>query len=120
MRSHLVLVSLLLVVVACGGSDAPPPAPARQPTPLDLATTGTITGQVRFEGTPPPMKDIRFGSFAECAAQHPGGPVDVGDALIHDGRVQNAFVYIADGLGNRVFAIPETAVEIDQQGCLYV
>jgi plastocyanin len=119
MRWRLALASLLLGLSACGGGDAPPPAPPRQPTPLDLATTGTITGQVRFEGTPPPMKEIRFGSFAECAAQHPG-PVDSGDALVHDGLVQNAFVYIADGLGNRVFAIPETAVEIDQRGCLYV
>jgi hypothetical protein len=33
------------------------------------------------------MKEIRFGSFAECAAQHPG-PVDSGDALIHDGLVR--------------------------------
>lgn len=119
MRWRLALASLLLVLSACGGSDAPPPAPPRQPTPLVLATTGTISGQVRFEGTPPPMKEIRFGSFAECAAQHPG-PVDGGDALVHDGLVQNAFVYIADGLGNRVFTIPDTAVEIDQRGCLYV
>jgi len=119
MRRPLAVVSLVLALVACGGSDTPPPAPARQPTPLDLATTGTITGQVRFEGTPPPMKEIRFGSFAECSAQHPG-PVDSGDAIVHDGLVQNAFVYIADGLGNRVFAIPDTTVEIDQRGCLYV
>jgi plastocyanin len=119
MRCHLALVSLLLALVACGGSDAPPPAPVRQPTPLDLATTGTISGQVRFEGTPPPMKEIRFGSFAECSTQHPGA-VYADDALVHDGKVQNAFVYIADGLGNRVFAIPDTTVEIDQRGCLYV
>ena len=119
MRCHLAAASLLLVIVACGGNDAPPPAPVRQPTPLDLATTGTITGQVRFEGTPPPMKEIRFGSFAECSTQHPG-PVYSDDALVHDGRVQNAFVYVSAGLGDRVFAIPEAAVEIDQRGCLYV
>jgi plastocyanin len=73
---------------------------------------------VRFEGTPPAMREIRFGGFAECAAQHQG-PVYTGDVLVQDGRVQNAFVYIASGLGERVFAIPAGAVEIDQKGCLY-
>jgi len=120
MRRALAAVSLSLVLAACDrGGDVPPPPPSRQPTPLDMATTGTIGGQVRFDGTPPPMKEIRFGSFAECATQHPG-PVYNGDALVHDGRVQNAFVYVSAGLGDRVFAIPDAAVEIDQRGCLYV
>ena len=113
-------IRLLLVCVlatACGGGE-PPPLPLRQPTPLDAATTGTIHGQVRLDGTPPPMQDVRFGSFAECAAQH-RGPVPVGDVLVHDGLVENAFVYIQSGLGERVFAIPTTPVEIDQKGCLY-
>jgi plastocyanin len=108
---------LLVAVVACGGGE-PPPAPVRQPTPLDLATTGTISGTVRLTGTPPAMKEIRFGGFAECAAQH-AGPVFAGDVLVQNGLVQNAFVYVQDGLGERVFAIPATAVEIDQKGCLY-
>lgn len=111
--------AVLLAVLALGcGGDAPPPPPPRQPTPLDLTTTGTITGRVRLDGTPPAMKEIRFGSFAECAAQH-AGPVSVGDVLVRDGQVQNAFVYIQSGLGERVFVIPEAPVEIDQTGCLY-
>lgn len=112
------VASLLALAVGCAGGDAPP-APARQPTPLDLATTGTIAGSVRFDGTPPAMQPVRFGSFAECAAQHPG-PVLANDALVRDGRVENAFVYVSDGLGDRVFAIPDAAVEMDQQGCLFV
>src|SRR5215468_9528658 len=101
MRRTLAAASLLLALAACGGGgDVPPPPPPRQPTPLDLATTGTISGQVRFDGTPPAMKEVVFGSFAECAMQHQG-PVFSGDALVHDGLVENAFVYIADGLGNR-------------------
>lgn len=64
------------------------------------------------------MKEIRFGSFAECAVQHPE-PAYGGDVLVRDGRVQNAFVYIQSGLGERVFAIPGEPVEIDQTGCLY-
>jgi plastocyanin len=117
-RRAVLLLSLATVVGAgCGGGEPPPPPP-RQPTPLDLATTGTIGGTVRVTGTPPAMKEIRFGSFAECAAQH-SGTVYAGDVLVRDGLVQNAFVYVADGLGQRVFAIPGAPVEIDQRGCLY-
>jgi plastocyanin len=112
------LALVIATAVACGGGGEPPPPPARQPTPLDAATTGTIRGQVRFDGTPPAMTELRFGSFAECAAQH-RGPVYTGDVLVQNGHVQNAFVYLQSGLGDRVFAIPTTAVEIDQKGCLY-
>lgn len=115
-RHAFALLALLALVVACGGaSDAPP---RRTPTPLDPATTGRIAGTVRFTGAVPPMQEISFGSFAECAAVH-DGPVYTNDALVRDGRVQNALVYVRDGLGERVFAVPETPVEIDQRGCLY-
>jgi len=37
-----------------------------------------------------------------------------------DPKVENAFVYVQDGLGDRVFAIPTTPVEIDQKGFVKV
>jgi len=114
------LAITLGIVVSCGGGgqrDASGP-PARTPTPLDPATTGVIEGEVRFEGTPPERREVRFGSFAECLAQHEG-PVFADDVLVANGRVQNAFVYVADGLGERVFAIPAEPVTIDQHGCLF-
>ena len=106
---------MLVLTVACG--ETSPPA-ARTPTPLDRTTTGTIAGEVRVEGAVPAMADVRFGSFGECASQHPG-PVAVGDLLVHDGKLANAFVWLKDGLGDRVFAIPEVPVIVDQVGCLY-
>jgi plastocyanin len=121
MSRRRVAASLLLVTViaaGCGGSSEPPSLPQRQPTPLDLATTGSISGHVRLTGTRPAMKELRFGGFAECAAQHQG-PAYAGDVLVQDGRVQNAFIYIQSGLGERVFAIPTAGIEIDQTGCLY-
>ena len=33
--------------------------------------------------------------------------------------LQNAFVYVKDGLGNRTFPVPKTPVVLDQQGCKY-
>jgi plastocyanin len=106
----------LLVLAGCGREGACPSA--RPATPLDHATTGTITGEIHFEGTPPAMKPLAFGSDAVCAAQHPA-PVPAGDALIRDGRVENVFVYLKEGLGDRAFAVPSAPVVIDQRGCLY-
>jgi plastocyanin len=116
-RSRRIALGLVVALGAgCGGDREA--VPHRQPTPLDLTTTGTIAGTVRFEGTVPAMAQINFGSFAECAAAH-DGPVFTNDALVHDGLVENAIVWIASGLGDRVFAVPTTPVEIDQRGCLY-
>src|SRR5262245_55365384 len=109
-RRGTLLVLALGLVGACGG-DAPPPA--RTPTPLDRTTTGTIAGEVRLDGPVPPMADVRFGGFAECASQHPG-PEPAGDLLVRDGTLQNAFVYVKDGLGDRVFAMPTEPVVVDQ------
>lgn len=118
MRWRVALLAPLpfVAAIACGGGQEA--APRREPTPLDASTTGTIRGTVRFDGPVPAMSEISFGSFAECAAVH-DGPVLTNDALVHDGTIENAIVYIADGLGDRVFAIPEQPVHIDQRGCLY-
>jgi plastocyanin len=106
------------VVLLAACSTEPPPAPTRTATPLDRTTTGAITGTVTVQGAVPAMPPVNFGSFAECSSQH-RGPVPIGNMLVQDGKVENAFVWLKDGLGDRVFAIPETPVEIDQRGCLY-
>ncbi len=110
------LVTFVIVVVGCGGGDTG--TPARQATPLDASTTGTIVADVRVDGTVPPMQELRMSGFAECSGQHQG-PVLAGDMLAKDGKVQNAFVYLKDGLGDRVFAVPTDPVVIDQKGCQY-
>jgi plastocyanin len=116
----LVLATVIGSVIGAGlgcGGDAPPPP--REPTPLDQSTTGTISGAVSYVGAAPTMGTLNFGSFHECSAAHQGA-VATGDALVRDGTVQNAFVWIAKGLEDRVFAVPTEPVVIDQQGCLYV
>lgn len=114
-RSWAGALAGLALLAACSG-DAPPAR--RTPTPLDHATTGTIAGDVRVDGPVPPITEVVFGSFGECASQHQG-PVPTGDVLVHDGKLENAFVYVKTGLGDRVFAIPDVPVEVDQAGCLY-
>jgi hypothetical protein len=112
-----VLALGLCALGACGRGQSPCDTP-RVPTPLDPSTAGTIAGVVSFTGPAPPMKTLPLGGDPACAAQH-AGPVLAGDALVHDGRVENAFVYIMEGLGDRTFAVPTNPVTIDQIGCVY-
>ena len=105
-----------LLLVACGGGDGG--GPERAVTPLDRSTTGTLTGTVTFQGAVPPMANLPIGGEPVCAAQHQG-PVPAGDALVHDGRVENVFVYVKEGLAGRVFAVPKEPITIDQKGCIY-
>jgi plastocyanin len=116
MRLHGWFAILLVALAGCGGGGGSECDAPRTPTPLDRASTGTITGTVTLVGTPPAMASLRM--TAECAAQHEG-PVAAGDVLVHDGRVENAYVYVKDGLGERVFAVPAEPVVIDQVGCVY-
>jgi len=118
MRAPWIGLALCLALAwACGRSDSGCDRP-RTATPIDRAVAGRITGTVTLQGAPPPMRTITLAGDPQCAAGHPG-PVLSGDALVHDGRVENAFVYVKDGLGDRTFAVPDTAVTIDQAGCLY-
>lgn len=117
MRSRAAFLLACVALAACGGGSE---RRARGPvTPIDPATTGAIQVDVRFEGAVPAMQPLSMTGASECAALHPT-PVLAGDMLVSDGRVQNAFVYLKDGLGDRVFAIPTTPVVVDQQACLYV
>lgn len=111
------LVLALLVLAACGGGEDRGDD-GRVATPLDHAAAGTLTGSVLFQGPVPAMAVLPLGGEPICSSQHTG-PVLAGDVLVHDGRLEDAFVYVKDGLGGRVFAVPDIPVEIDQTGCLY-
>ena len=94
---QLIAIGLLILCSACNSST--PSKPPRQPTPLDLSTVGTISGSVHFEGPVPAQSVVQLGGWSECAAQHEG-TVYADDVLVTNGRLQNALVYIEDGLAS--------------------
>src|ERR1700752_1383631 len=104
---------LLAVAVGCEQGERE----QRAATPLDLTTVGSIAGEVRFDGTPPTSATVQLASAKDCAAQH-RGPIVADDVLVRDGKVQNALVYVKEGLGDRVFAAPREPVVVDQKGCM--
>ena len=114
-----VALSCCLWSAACGGAQQEtPPPPAVVTNPVDPATAGAITGTVRFTGTPPAPEPINRSSDPYCEQQ---GAATTETVVVGGGStLQNVFVYVKDGLGDRVFPTPSTAAVLDQKGCRYV
>ena len=117
MTKAVVLAFLLAgFAFACSSSDPPPErGPA---TPIDPATTGTISGSVTLAGSPPPATKLSLAGDPACVAA-PSGPADAGDVLVHDGKVENAFVYLEKGLEGKVFERPKETAILDQKACVF-
>src|SRR5215207_1352258 len=111
-------ICLGLWAVACGGKEeAAPPPPAAVSNPVDPATAGSITGTIRFEGTAPDAQPINMSSDPYCEKQGARSTETV--ATGSGSTLQNVFVYVKDGLGDRAFPVPATSVVLDQKGCRY-
>jgi hypothetical protein len=121
-----IAAALCAAFAACGGSDpaksAEPSSPAAAPDAkkVDAGTAATITGKVVLEGTPPANPVIKMASDPACSAANTGD-VLAESFVVDNGGLQNAFVYIRDGLGNKyIFDTPTDPVKLDQKGCRYV
>ncbi len=84
-------------------------------SPVD-SSVGAIRGVVRFEGAPPARKEI---ALPTGCSEHQGGSLVLSTVLAHDGRLQDAFVWIKKGLEGRTFPLPEGEVTISQRGCVF-
>ena len=110
-------VGLALVAGACSKEEPPPTQSAVVANPVDPATAGTITGVVKLDGKAPAAQSITMDSDPYCEKQ----PKNATESVVvgSDSTLQNVFVYVKDGLGNRVFPVPASAVVLDQKGCRY-
>jgi hypothetical protein len=110
-----------LFIAACsgGGSQPASPAPAGAPVATDTADgPGVIQGRITFAGRAPAARPLNMESDPKCTP----GPAAISESLVvgADGGLQNVFVYVKDGLGQRTYAVPTTPVMLDQAGCQYV
>lgn len=110
-------IGLAFAAAACGRSEETAPPPAAVTNPVDPGTAGAIAGVVTFEGEAPAREPINMDSDPYCTKQPANATETV---LVGEGSgLQNVFVYVKDGLGNRVFPVPSTAAVLDQKGCRY-
>ncbi|HJU42093.1 MAG TPA: hypothetical protein VJ691_04730 [Vicinamibacterales bacterium] len=115
----------LIAAVACGGSEPSPAPSATPPSAAAPAATdtadgpGVITGSVKFAGTAPKPRPLPMDSDPVCVKANPGATSEL--LVVGPGNgLQNVFVYVKDGLGDRRYAVPSTPVTLDQKGCTYV
>ncbi len=86
-----------------------------QSTPIDPATTASISGTVTFSGAAPSPVKIDMSQDPACGNQ----PAFDESVIVTNSDLANVFIYIKDGLGNRSFALPAKPVTIQQKGCRY-
>jgi len=110
----------LLALAACSKKEetpaASPAAESAQPpaTPIDPATVATINGTVKFDGTAPKLQKIDMSFDPGCKGMN-----EAENLVVTGGDLANVFVYVKDGLGNRIFDTPKDPVVLDQSGCRY-
>ncbi len=119
-------IALAAAIISCGGGQQKetPAAPAGAPAagagkPVDAATAGSISGVVKFEGTPPKMRPINMAAEPSCAKQHTT-PATTQDVLVGSGGgLENVVVYLKGDFSQYSFDPATTPVTIDQKGCQY-
>jgi hypothetical protein len=115
-------VIALAALAACGGDSSKPaepasPAAAPDAKKVDSATASSIKGKVLLEGTPPENPVLKMASDPACGTAE----VRAEKYVVENGALQNVFVHIKDGLGNKyIFDTPTEPVKLDQKGCRYV
>lgn len=81
--------------------------------------SATVTGQVKFEGTPPKPSRIDMSADPTCAKAHPT-PATTEDVVVGaTGGLENVVVYISDGLGSATYQPPDQPAVFEQKGCQY-
>ncbi|HEY0796521.1 MAG TPA: carboxypeptidase regulatory-like domain-containing protein, partial [Acidisarcina sp.] len=119
-RPLLLICTALLVTTGCR---KPEPAPAtttavtKPNATIDWNTAGTITGTIHYAKKAPPRVEIDMGQDPACALT--GGTNLTEQYLVRNGKLQNVFLSITDGLGNKAYAAPTTSVNLDQKGCRF-
>jgi plastocyanin len=123
--SIVLAVTLAFTMVSCGSKDSgtttAPAANAPAAAPVDMATVGSVSGSITFDGTPPTPRKINMAAEPSCAAAHAGSPAVDQEIVVGDGKaLANVVVYVKDGLADRAYTPPSSPVTIDQKGCTYI
>src|SRR5687767_7984381 len=122
-----IALSLLALGSACGGAKSPAtnePAPADASATAYSGATGTISGVITYNGTPPAPKKIDTSADPVCGQKNPNLTTD--ETVVKDGKLANVFVYVREGTvdgGKKItdynWPTPTAAARLDQNGCHY-
>jgi hypothetical protein len=96
---------------------AEPPAPTAL---VDIATAGSITGEVKLEGRPALFRAIDRSAEPACEQANPTPVVPPIIVTGPGGALAGVVVYVKSGLGRYRYDVPTTPVLLTQKGCMYV
>jgi len=85
-------------------------------TTIDASTAGSISGTVYFTGKAPQRIQIDMAQDPACSLADANYTEQY---VVHNGGLENGFVYVKDGLGNKLYAPSSDPVVIDQKGCRF-
>jgi plastocyanin len=91
---------------------------ARPITQIDPATAGTVEGTVHLAGKAPERIEIDMAQDPACNISSDSKNLTEG-IVATSGKLANVYVYVKDGLGNKIYAAPSTPAVLDQKGCRY-
>ncbi|HYB97591.1 MAG TPA: carboxypeptidase regulatory-like domain-containing protein [Candidatus Limnocylindrales bacterium] len=107
MKKSIALTTTAALLLSCSLGAAP-------------ALAGSITGKVKFEGTPPERRKIQMTADPVCDKLNPEGRQGEVMVIGADGGIQNVIVHVKEGLpADKKFDTPTTSVVLDQKGCMY-
>ena len=112
-----VLALLALGLVACKDDHKPSSAKGPDKATADVpAPTGNdvIKGVVKFEGAVPAEEKWPGSGNADCKGLRPD---TIQYVLVKDGKLQDAFVYVKEGLPKGSYPVPGEPVTFDQKSC---
>jgi plastocyanin len=82
------------------------------------ALAGSVTGTVKFEGTPPTLKPTNMATDPSCAKKHASPPKNEMLVLGSGNTMGNVLVRVRSGATGS-YSAPKEAVALDQNGCQY-
>jgi plastocyanin len=119
MKTERFLAAMAMGILALAAGCRSQPASTssqEQYTAIDMSTAGTIAGTVHYAKTPPKPVEIDMAQDPACTL----GSTNYSEGyVVNNGAMANVFIYVKDGLGNKIFAAPTQPVVIDQKGCRY-
>src|SRR5579859_3945150 len=125
LQKLLLLICLLSIFAGCNQNTSPPNDQGRSAstqaspgTPIDPTTAGSISGTISFTGAPPPRATIDMDMDPGCALDAKG-PNLAEAVIVNQGKLENVFVYVKDGLEGYAVPRPTQPAVLDQVGCRY-
>ncbi len=118
----LAAAMVLALAQPVGGNTETPGAPANDRAEMSTAVqaTGSISGAVRFVGSPPEPAILQMAADPFCLTAHQGETVTAENVVVNDnGTLRWVFVYVRDPGAAGRSASPPPPVELNQVACVY-